>query len=111
MKKLEIYINDQIVSEFDREITLDEQQLTFLNKMDSDMDTGIKVQGELFKNPDSHQRATFVSMNIIKALQQENEASSYASCAYLVNRLPQLIEVHANDDDGTININLVVEST
>jgi len=111
MKKLEIYINDQIVSEFDREITLDEQQLTFLNKMDSDMDNGIKIQGRLFTNPDSHQRATFVSMNIIKALQQENEASSYASCAYLVNRLPQLIEVHANDDDGTININLVVEST
>jgi UDP-glucose 6-dehydrogenase len=61
------------------------------------MESAIKIHGELLLNPASQQRATFVIMNLITALQQGNEAVKYASCAYLVSRHPRLIEVHAND--------------
>ena len=52
------------------------------------MDSGIKLHGELLVKPDTRQRATFVVMNLIKALQQGNEAAISASCAYLVSRHP-----------------------
>jgi len=48
-------------------------------------------------------------MNLIKALQQDNEAVITASCAYLVNRFPKLIEVHANDHGNAVKIELLEE--
>ena len=74
------------------------------------MERGIKIRGELITQPDSQQRATFVVMNLIKALQQDNDAVVVASCAYLVNRDPALVEVHANDSNNSINIELINES-
>ena len=109
MNKLAVLINNEIVFEFDRDLTVEEQQLAFLDKMDSDMDSGIKIHGELLANPDSQQRASFVVMNLIKALQQDNEAVITASCAYLVNRFPRLIEVHANDHGKSVKIELIDE--
>ena len=107
MRKLTIYVNDQVAYEYDNEVTFEKEQLAFFDKMDSDMDRGIKIKGKLIANPDSKQRATFVAMNLIRALQQDNEAILSASCAYLVNRLPELIEVHVNDQGNTVNIELV----
>lgn len=109
MNKLAVFINNEIVFEFDRDISFEDQQLAFLDRMDSDMEKGIKIKGELLVNPDSQQRATFVVMNLIKALQQDNEAVITASCAYLVNRHPALTEVHANDQDNAVKIEFVEE--
>ena len=109
MKNLTIFVNDQVVYEYDRETALEERQLTFLEKMDSDMERGIKIHGELMTNPDSKQRARFVAMNLINALQQENEAAISVSCAYLASRLPELFEVHVNDHERRVNIELIEE--
>jgi len=109
MKKLSFFINEEVVYEHDREITFKQQQLEFLDKMDKDMESGIKVYGEFTIHPDLLQRTTFIVMNLIKALQQDNDAVIAASCAYLINRHPELIEVHANDHDDTIRIELVKE--
>ena len=109
MKKLAVFVNDEVVFEFYREITFEEQQLAFLDRMDSDMANGIKINGELLLDPDASQRAKFVVMNLIKALQQGNEAVISASCAYLVNRHPALIEVHASDHGRTLKIELIEE--
>lgn len=109
MKKLTIFINDQPAHECDREIYLDDEQLKFLDQMDADMDRGVKIQGELFANPDEKQRAKFIAMNLIKALQQENDAARFSSCAYLVSRLPGLVEVRASDLENSIHIELVEE--
>ena len=109
MNKLAVLVNDETVFEFDRDLTFEDQQLAFLDRMDSDMENGIKIHGELVVDPDSQQRATFVTMNLIKALQQENEAVISASCAYLVNRFPELVEVHANDHGNAVKIELIEE--
>ena len=109
MDKLAVFINNEIVFEFKRDLTFEDQQLAFLDKMDSDMESGVKIHGELLINPAARQRATFVAMNLIKALQQGNDAVISASCAYLVNRNPALIEVHANDHDNAIKIELIEE--
>jgi hypothetical protein len=109
MKKLTIFVNEQVGYEYDRDVSFEEQQLTFLDKMDNDMARGIKIRGELITRPDSQQRATFVVMNLIKALQQDNNASIAATCAYLVNRYPALVEVHANDHEGSMNIEFIEE--
>ena len=109
MKKLDIYINDQIVFECDSSQPLDDQRLAFLDKMDSDMGKGIRVQGELIANPDKQQRARFIALNLLKAISQDNHASISVSCAWLANRFSNLIEVHINKADGTIEVELVEE--
>ena len=60
MNKLAVFVNNEIVFEFDRDLTFVENQLAFFDKMDSDMDSGIKIHGELLVNPDGQQGATFV---------------------------------------------------
>jgi len=109
MKILNIYIDDQSVHEYDRSQALEDQQLAFLDKMDSDMEKGIKLQGELIANPDKQQRANFVALNLLKAISQDTHASISVSCAWLANRFPNLIEVHINKTDGTIEVELVEE--
>ena len=74
------------------------------------MDGGLKLHGELIQQPDRQQRATFVAMNLLKALQQENEAIVSASGAYLVNRCPSLAEVHARDEGDKVVVELVEET-
>lgn len=111
MNQLTIFLNNDPVFEFDRETSFADEQLAFLDTMDSDMDKGIKVYGELLSNPDSKQRATFVVMNFIKALQQESDSVIMASCAYLTNRFPLLIEVHATNDDKTVKVELIEEES
>lgn len=109
MEKLTVFINGQAVYECDREMALEPEQLKFLDKMDNDMDRGVKIQGELIASPDDKQRAVFVAMNLIKALQQDNNAAKFASCAYLVKRMSGLIEVRASDHENTVSIELVEE--
>lgn len=109
MKKLSVFINDQLAFEYDRSTELDDKQLEFLERMDRDMERGLKFYGELVTEPDSKQKATFVAMSLLKALQQEDHAKIAVTCAYLINRLPHVIEVHARDQDGRITIEFIEE--
>lgn len=93
--------------EYDKETVLDAKQLEFLDRMDQDMERGIRIHGELIKNPDNEQRVRFVSMNLVKALQQDNHAIVIASCAYLSERRPALMEVHANDHEHGVKFDFV----
>jgi len=111
LKKLTVFINDESVFEYDRENVIEDKQLEFLDKMDKDMNPGIKISGELLVQPGSEQRTKFVAMNLIKALQQDNQAVISASCAYLTHRRPALVEVRVNDQDGALVFDLVDEIT
>ncbi len=109
MNKLSVLINDQLAFEYDRSTEIDEKQLAFLDRMDRDMDRGLKIHGELVSEPDSKQRAIFMAMNLVKALQQEDNAKIAVSCAYLCSRLPHVIEVHARDQGKRIHIEFIEE--
>lgn len=107
MNVLSFFVNNKLVYEFDRVISFDEQQLAFLKRMDIDMDGGIMIRGQLHADPDKEQRATFVVMNLINALKQGDEAKIKSACAYLISRNPALIEVHVNDHENTVKIELI----
>lgn len=109
MRNLSILINNQLAFEYDRATKLDAKQLAFLDKMDSDMARGVKISGELISMPDRKQKATFVAMNLLKALKQEDHAKIAVSCAYLISRLPHAVEMHATDQGKAINIEFVEE--
>jgi len=85
---LTIYINDEVIFDYDGAIDLEQSQVEFLEKMDTDMNRGIKLQSKAIDNPDTDQRAMFVVMNLIRALQQENNAVITVSCAYLTHKNP-----------------------
>lgn len=104
---LTIFVNDELVYEHDKTTSLSDAQLGFLDKMDSDMARGLKVAGELVSNPDTRQRASFVALNLIKALVQQDPAKIQVSCAYLCSRLPELSAVRARDEEGQVKIELV----
>lgn len=108
---LTIYINEESVFDYDGTASLDSSRLEFLNKMDTDMNCGIKIQGESINEPDADQRAKFVVMNLIRALQQENDAIITASCTYLTHRIPELTEVHARNNEGPIKIEFIERET
>ena len=110
MNKLSILINEQTAYEHDKTNELTDAQLEFLDKMDTDLDRGFKIRGDLISEPDTQQRATFIAMNLIRAIMQEDMAKIQVSCAYLSNRLPELSEVHARDDDGQVKIELVEDT-
>ena len=109
MNTVTLLVNNEAIFKFNKEILLNEEQLAFFDKMDSDMKNGIKLQGKLISKPDAKQRSTFVAMNLIKALQQDNQAAISSSCAYLVDRHPALIEIYAKDHENEIRIELVEE--
>jgi len=109
MNTLNLYINEQLTYEYDRSTELDEGQLAFLDKMDADMDRGLRIHGEMIAAPDTKQKATFVTMNLIRALQQEDHTKMAVFWAYLATRLPNAVEVHARDEDNRIAIEFVEE--
>ena len=109
MNKLSIFVNDQLAFEYDRSTVLDDKQLEFLVKMDQDMGRGFRIYGELIAEPEIKQKATFVSMNLLKALQQDDQAKLAVSCAYLATRLPHVVEMHARDQANRIKIEFVEE--
>ena len=67
MNKLSIFVNDENIFAYDKATTFEQNHLTFFDKMDSDMERGLKIQGKLIHSPDARQRATFVVMNLLKA--------------------------------------------
>ena len=109
MNFLSFSINDQVIFEYDRATEHDDKQLAFLDKMDSDMDRGIKIAGELITKPDNKQKATFVVMNLLSAMKQDDDIKIAVYCAYLCRRLPHVVEVHARDSDNGIDVEFVEE--
>lgn len=108
METLCIVVNGEPAYEYDKTTELNAQQRSFLDKMDQDMSRGIKIHGELISNPDTQACATFIAMNLLKALMQKDDAKIRVSCAYLCDRLPELNTIEARDQDGRVQIELIV---
>jgi len=106
---LTISIDNQPQLEYDRSQGLPDNQLVYLDRMDKQMDAGIQIDGEQVARPDTLQRAQFVAVHLVEALQQGNEALIVASCAYLARRLPDLKQVKAVPVEAGFSLELVFD--
>ncbi|HHH43839.1 MAG TPA: hypothetical protein ENK49_06860 [Gammaproteobacteria bacterium] len=106
---LTILVDQQPQLEFDRTRGLSDHQLAGLERMDAQMDAGIQAGDRWLEQPDRLQRAQFVAVQLVAALQQGDDALAAASCAYLATRLPDLQQVKAVRVDGGFSLELVFD--
>jgi hypothetical protein len=108
---LTILIDNQSQLTFDRSRPLSDKQLAYLDRMDTQMDEGLQLEDARIEQPDALQRAQFVAVHLIEAMQQGNEALVAASCAYLARRLPDLKQVKALLVEGGFSVELVFDES
>ena len=109
MKKLVAVMNGESQVEYDRARELPDHQKQYLDAMDKKMDEGIPHgPGHIFA-PDMQQKAQFVANQLIGAIKAENEQLAAATLAYLANRLPDLLQVVAEENDGETTIKLIYD--
>jgi hypothetical protein len=106
---LTVVIDGQPHLEYDRGKPLSGHQLVSLDRMDQKMDQGIVLGGRPLESPDRTQRAQFVALHLLEAMQAGDEALIAASCAYLANRLPDLQQVKARLAGGAVSAELVFD--
>ena len=70
------------------------------------MNEGIRFDGKYYEHPDVLLRGTYIAMHLIQAIQTNNRGMINAMCAYLVNRLPGLNQIAAEENNGEVTINL-----
>ena len=104
-----ILINNVPQLEFDREKELPEKQQHFLDKMDKELSAQIVMGDEVITNPNLHERAQFVAINLVDALKSGDEGLSAAMCSYLALRVPGLKKVNVNESGEQIAIDLVFD--
>ncbi len=100
-ENLVVLLNGEALIEYDRTKDLPEKQRQYLDRMDRQMDDGITLGDERIDNPDQQQRAQFVALTLVNALQQDNEAVIAAMNSYLAIRLPDLKQVKADIDQNS----------
>jgi hypothetical protein len=88
---------------------LAEQQIAYLDQLDRRMDGGIELGGLRIENPDILQRAQYVSLQMLQAVESGNESVAAATCTYLANRLPDLKQVRAITRGGQLTFDLVFD--
>lgn len=105
--KLYIELNGAAVLEYDRNIRLPGHQRRFLDKMDEDMSEGFELAGEAIEQPNPVQRAQFVAIQLMNAMQQNEDGLTAATCAYLANRYPDMRKIVARELGDNVSLELV----
>lgn len=108
-KLLVVLVNGSPILEYDRDKKLSEAQHDSLKLMDEKLDQGITLGGQFIPQPDLEQRIEFVAANLISALLTEEDVLAAASCAYLAKALPDLKQVKALEESGTVSIELIFD--
>lgn len=109
MSTLVAVVNGESELEYDRSKSLPEKQLSYLDKMDVQMDTGIPSgQGSILA-PDIEQKAQFVASQLMTAIEKGDEQLMSASMAYLAVRMPNLKQVSVEEKEGDKHISLIYD--
>ena len=95
--------------EYARATPLAPAQLDYLDRLDQKMDAGIELAGLHIQRPDALQRAQFIAVQLLQAVQAGNEAQAAVTCAYLANRIPDLKQVRASTRAGLLSFDLVFD--
>ena len=108
-EQLTILLNGESQLQYDRSKPLLEHQRAFLDKMDRELQQGITINNQAIKHPDIQQRAQFIALNLIEAIQNSDEQKAAAMCAYLAVFLPDLKQVKAEQDSAGVLVDLVFD--
>lgn len=106
---LAVVINDVVHLEYDRRKPLPDAQRQFLEKMDQELKTQIVMGDKVITDPDLQERAQFVAINLVNAINTSNEGLAAAMCTYLAQRIPDLKQVKVTEQNGQVVIDLVFD--
>ena len=73
---LVVLVNGESRLEYDRSKKLSERQRVYLDRMDRQMDAGIRLGTDWIERPEPAQRASFVAAQLVDALQRDDENDS-----------------------------------
>jgi hypothetical protein len=107
--KLAILLNGISQLEYDRDKPLPEMQRQYLDKMDERMDAGITLGDRHIDKPDRFERAQFVAVYLVDAIKAQNEQMAAAMCSYLADRVPDLMQVKADEHDEDLSVEFVFD--
>ncbi|MGD8547417.1 MAG: hypothetical protein PVG13_04770 [Thiohalophilus sp.] len=102
-------VDGESVFEYDRNTRLPGPQRDFLSKMDEDMDQGIRLAEQEIPSPDALQRARYVALHLLHAFQNDDQPMIDATCAYLVQRLPELNTVRVEQNNDQFHLELIMD--
>ena len=95
--------------EYGRATPLAPAQRDYLDRLDQSMDAGIELGGLRIDQPNPLQRAQYIALQLLQAVQAGNEAVAAATCAYLANRIPDLQQIRASTRAGLLSFDLVFD--
>lgn len=101
--------NGEVKIEYARGKPLAGLQRRFLEKMDSDMDNGIKIEGETISKPDKKQRVQFVTNHLVNSFLNDKDQMIAAGCAYLAKALPDLKQIRIDTTAEHDSIDLIFD--
>ncbi len=106
-EQLAIYRNGVLAHEFDKRAALERMQFAYVQRMDADMDRGIRLNGEQIRSPDQAQRNRFVIGQLLNALGINDSRSIVMLCRYLAQHMPDLDIIRIADDGDESHVDLV----
>lgn len=109
MEPLVVALDGVSQLEYQRGKPLEPEQREYLERLDRRMDAGIDIGGRRIEQPDPLQRAQFIALQLLQAVQDGNEPVAAATCAYLANRIPDLKQVRGTTRGGLLAFDLVFD--
>lgn len=108
-EKVAFLLDGQEVLTYDRSITLTQNQKGYLDDMEQTLNEGFFLSGERVENPDLEQKTQFVALNLVQALQKEDDKTAIILFSYLVDRMPELKQAKAKIKDTQAGSQIGVE--
>jgi hypothetical protein len=108
-EKLVVHMGGESQLEYDRSKPLEKKQQEYLDKMDADMDQGIRLENEFIPHPDFQKKALYVAQILAKAVIDDNEPTAAAACSWLATRLPDLKQVKITQVQEQQGIDLIFD--
>ena len=95
-----VLLNNQLIHEFNVQTRLPGHVRSFLDRMDADMEQGIKVDGEQVTSPDEDLKLKYVVHNLLLGLKENNKGLIQSTSTYLGSRYHGLASINVIENDG-----------
>jgi hypothetical protein len=107
--RLAVVLNGESQVEYDRDKPLPPPHQQFLDRMDQQMDAGITLGDAVIAQPNELERAQFVALLLIEAIDASDERGAAAMLAYLANRIPGMRQLRADKHGDDVTIDFVFD--